>query len=121
MGKLVYWAATTRKDLGEASELVRRTMGNAIRAAQEGGKSDLARRMKGNLSDVIEVCETDAGGSHRLMYTVEIGECVYVLDFFQKKSTRGIATPKVDLNRIERRLKWAHAHRKALEKSRNNG
>ncbi len=38
---------------------------------------------------------------------VEIDDAVYVLDFFKKKSTKGVATPQVDLDRIETRLKYA--------------
>jgi phage-related protein len=53
------------------------------------------------------VRESDNAGTWRLMYTVKIADDVYVLDFFQKKSTKGISTPQVDLDRIEARLKQA--------------
>ena len=43
------------------------------------------------------------------MYTVKIDDDIYVLDFFQKKSKSGIATPQADLDRIEQRLKQARA------------
>ena len=84
------------------------TMGGALRAAQEGSKSDDATPMKGNLRDVMEVREDDEAGTWRCMYTVEIDDTVYVLDFFKKRSTKGIATPQVDLDRIESRMKYAH-------------
>jgi phage-related protein len=115
MGKRIFWLGSTQGDLSVASEPVRTTMGGALRAAQEGGKSDDATKMKGNLSDVIEVRENDEAGTHRLMYTVEIGESVYVLDFFQKKSKKGIATPKADLDRILSRLKQAREHASTLK------
>ena len=79
-------------------------MGAALRAAQEGSRSEDATPMKGDLRDVMEIRETDNSGAHRLMYTIEIGDDVFVLDFFQKKSKRGIATPKADLDRIGKRL-----------------
>jgi phage-related protein len=110
MGKLIFWLGSTQSDLTAASEPVRRTMGGALRAAQEGGMSADATPMKGNLRGVIEVREDDEAGTYRLMYTVEIGENVYVLDFFQKKSKRGVATPQADLNRIALRLKAAQQH-----------
>jgi len=34
----------------------------------------------------LEVRENDEAGTHRLMYTVSLGDAVYVLDFFQKKA-----------------------------------
>jgi len=107
MAKRVVWLGSTLDDLSAASESVRKTMGGAIRAAQEGSKSDDAEPLKGNLREVIEVREYDDAGTWRLMYTVKIDDDVYVLDFFQKKSTKGIATPQVDLDRIEARLKQA--------------
>ncbi len=107
MVKRVVWLASTQDDLKAASEDVRKTMGGAIRAAQEGSKSDDAAPMKGKLRDVLEVRDDDDAGTWRLMYTVKIDDDFYVLDFFQKKSTKGIATPQVDLDRIEARLKQA--------------
>lgn len=40
----------------------------------------------------------------------KLGDAVYVLHAFQKKSTRGIATRKEDIELIEQRLKQARAH-----------
>ena len=42
--------------------------------------------------------------SWRAMYTVRYTEAIYVLHAFQKKSKRGIATPKKDLDLIRQRL-----------------
>lgn len=44
------------------------------------------------------------GDTFRAVYTVRFAEAVYVLHAFQKKSKRGIATPKPELDLIERRL-----------------
>jgi phage-related protein len=82
-------------------------MGGALRTAQQGGKSDLARPMRGDLRDVMEVRDNDEAGTYRLMYTTKIGANVFVLDFFQKKSKSGTATPKDILDRIRLRLKKA--------------
>ncbi|HZO93251.1 MAG TPA: type II toxin-antitoxin system RelE/ParE family toxin [Candidatus Baltobacteraceae bacterium] len=107
MSRRIVWLGDSQDALTEASEGVRQTMGGALRAAQEGTTSDDAVPMKGKLSDVMEVREDDEAGTWRCMYTVQIDDAVYVLDFFQKKSTKGIATPKADLDRIEARLKQA--------------
>ena len=47
------------------------------------------------------------GDTFRAMYTTKIGESVFVLRVFKKKSTQGIATPQKDLDLIERCLKEA--------------
>jgi phage-related protein len=50
------------------------------------------------------------GDAYRAVYTVQFREAVYVLHCFQKKSKRGIATPKSDLEMVERRLSEARKH-----------
>ena len=65
---------------------------------------------------VIEVVEDDAGGTYRAVYTVKFAEAVFVLHCFQKKSKRGIATPKEDMDIINARRKIAEAYVKGLRK-----
>jgi phage-related protein len=47
------------------------------------------------------------GDTYRAVYTVRFARVVYVLHTFQKKSKRGVATPKAELDLIELRLKRA--------------
>lgn len=58
---------------------------------------------------MLEVVEDDIGGTYRAVYTVRFAEAVFVLHAFQKKSKRGIATPKEDMDIIKNRLKVAAA------------
>jgi phage-related protein len=70
--------------------------------------------MKGNLREVTEIVSDYDGDAFRAMYTTRIGDEVYVLHTFQKKSKKGIATPQHELDVIESRLKAArqlHAQR----------
>jgi len=53
---------------------------------------------------------------YRAVYTVKIKGVIYVLHAFQKKSKKGIATPKAELDKIERRLK--EAEQASLERGR---
>jgi len=68
--------------------------------------------MKADLRDVIEICANDAPGrsTFRAMYIVELGHMVYVLHAFQKRSKKGVETPKRDLDLIRQRLKEARKH-----------
>jgi phage-related protein len=63
---------------------------------------------------VLEVVEDDAGGTYRAVCTVRFEEAVFVLHCFQKKSKRGIETPKEDMDIIRARLKVAEALVKEL-------
>lgn len=68
---------------------------------------------------VVEVVVDDDGNTYRAIYTVKFGKAVYVLHAFQKKSKRGIATPKLELDLIKRRLKTAEQHYKATYEQRH--
>lgn len=52
------------------------------------------------------------------MYAVRVGENLYVLHAFQKKSKKGIATPKPDIELIKRRLKAVKDLEESDEKKR---
>jgi phage-related protein len=56
---------------------------------------------------VIEIRSNAEGDTYRAVYTVRFETALYVLHVFQKKSTKGIATPKRHLNLIKRRLREA--------------
>lgn len=57
--------------------------------------------------------EDDRGDTYRAVYTIKFKEAIYVLHVFKKKSTKGIATPKKDMDLIEKRLKDALSHYKS--------
>lgn len=54
---------------------------------------------------VYELVENFRGDTFRAVYLVQVGDAVHVLHAFQKKSKSGIATPRPDVERIEKRLK----------------
>ena len=89
---------------------VRRLFGYALSLAQAGDQHDTAKVLKGfGGAGVLEVVESDVGGTYRAVYTVKFVEAVFVLHCFQKKSKHGIATPKQDIDVIRARLKTAEA------------
>jgi phage-related protein len=63
----------------------------------------------------MEIVAGDRGGTYRGVYTVQLAGVIYVLHVFQKKSKRGIATPKHEIDLIRRRL--AEAERDFRERS----
>ncbi|HEY5257670.1 MAG TPA: type II toxin-antitoxin system RelE/ParE family toxin [Candidatus Baltobacteraceae bacterium] len=87
-------------------------VGYALDLAQHGRRAEYAVQMTGDLRDVIEIrAFNEAGDStFRAAYTVELGDTIYVLHVFQKKSKRGIATPRNELDLIRTRLKRAREH-----------
>ncbi len=87
--------------------------GFALHLAQMGKKHDQAKPLKGfGGASVLEVVEDYMGDTYRAVYTVKIADKVYVLHCFQKKSGKGIETPKHEMDLIRERLKAAHTHAK---------
>jgi phage-related protein len=115
--KPLEWIGSSHKDLMALPVDVRRLFGFALSLAQAGDKHDAAKVLKGfGGAGVLEVVEDDVGGTYRAVYTVKFSEVVFVLHCFQKKSKRGIATPKEDMDLIHARLKTAEAYIKELRK-----
>lgn len=101
---------SSREDLREFPKEVRTEIGHALWLVEIGEKPASAKVLKGfGDASVLEIVEDDRSGTYRAVYTLRFAEVVYVLHAFQKKSRKGIKTPKQDLATIERRLKLAQA------------
>ena len=108
--KPLEWIGSSHKDLMALPPDGRRLFGYALSLAQVGDQHDAVKVLKGfGGAGVLEVIESDVGGTYRAVYTVKFAEAVFVLHCFQKKSKRGIATPKEDIDLIHARLKVAEA------------
>ena len=114
--KPVAWVGSAKRDFLEFPEPVKGEMGNALGVAQFGGKHPSAKPWKGQGAGVFEIVEDLDGDTYRAVYTVKFAEAVFVLHCFQKKSKRGVATPKEDMDIIHARLKIAEAFAKELKK-----
>jgi phage-related protein len=111
--KPLQWVGSAKKDLLAMPDDVQDVFGFALHLAQAGKKHDQAKPLKGfGGAGVLEVVEDHMGDTFRAVYTVKLANRVYVLHCFQKKSTRGIETPKPDIDLIRERLKAAQAHAK---------
>lgn len=119
--KPLEWIASSYKDLMELPPGVRQRFGYALSLAQMGDQDDAAKVLKGfGGAGVLEVIEYDDGGTYRAVYTVKFTEAVFVLHCFQKKSKRGIATPKADMDIIRSRLRVAETLAGELRNAKQN-
>ncbi len=104
--KALVWVGSARKDIQSFPQEVRAVFGVALYWAQKGCKHPQAKPLKGfKGAGVVEVIEDFDKNTYRCVYTVKYGDKVYVLHAFQKKSKKGIATPKPDMDMIKARLK----------------
>jgi phage-related protein len=101
---------SSKEDLSAFPDSVKSSMGFALRLAQKGGKHPDAKPLKGFVgSGVVEIVSDYDGDTFRAVYTVRLKGVVYVLHAFQKKSHRGIKTPKHEIDKIKSRLRTAEA------------
>jgi len=91
-------------------EEVQDIFGYALYLAQIGQKHDDVKPLKGfGSAGVLEVVEDWHGDTYRAVYTVRFAAAVFVLHVFQKKSRKGIETPKHEIALIRERLRAAES------------
>jgi phage-related protein len=115
--KPLVWIASSKKDLKAFPRPVQRDLGQALEIAQFGLTPAHAKPLKGfKGAGVLELVEDHDGSTYRAVYTVRLAGRVYVLHALQKKSKKGIETPKHVIDVIKARLKEAervHTHLEA--------
>ena len=113
--KPLYWVGSSKRDLLSLPGPVVDLFGFALYLAQDGRKHDQAKPLRGfGSAGVLEVVEDWDRSTYRAVYTVRFTGMVFVLHMFQKKSKRGAATPKADIDLIRERLNVAEQMAKEL-------
>ena len=101
----LFWEGSSKKDFKGFPVPVQKDMGVALFIAQLGRTAGSTKPWKGLGSGVYELVEDHRGDTFRAVYAVQVADVVHVLHAFQKKSKSGIATPQLDVDLIEKRLK----------------
>jgi phage-related protein len=103
--KKLTWVADSRSRMKSFPAGVQDEIGYALYAAQLGEMSTKAKPLHGLGGGVMEIAANDESGTYRAVYTVSIGDAIYVIHAFQKKSKAGIATPQSEIELVRQRLK----------------
>lgn len=103
------WMGDSRKNIRAFPQEVRVAVGYALQLVQAGETPLDAKPFKGVGSGVYEIVKRYDTDTYRAVYVVKIGEKIYVLHAFQKKSKKGIKTPQTDVDLIKQRYKNALA------------
>jgi phage-related protein len=101
----ISWLKAARKDFEAFPEDVQSDMLDALTISAEGGMSNKAKPFKGVEGGVFEIALRHRGDAFRTLYAVRIGEAIWVVHAFQKKSKSGIKTPQMEVDLIRERLK----------------
>jgi len=106
---------SAREDLRAFPKGVRIVMGTALNSAQLGGKHPAAKPIRGfHGAGVLEIVGDFDSDTYRAIYTVKFKQILYVLHAFQKKSKKGIATPRSEIDVVKLRYKLAEQAYKAF-------
>jgi phage-related protein len=101
------WIGDSLEAVRSFPPAVKDEIGFALYQAQTGNKHVNAKPMTGMGPGILEIVSDFRGDTFRAVYFVRVEKKVYVLHAFQKKSKRGIATPKSEIDLIRQRLKRA--------------
>ena len=109
------FVGSSERDLRGFPAPVRREIGQALFEAQLGDHPASAKPLKGLAQRGLEIRD---GDTYRAVYTVRMEGVLYVLHTFQKKSSKGVATPKRHLDLIKQRLREAETIHRATKEVR---
>lgn len=101
----IRWVAAARRDFLEFPAAVQRDMNNALMEIGNGEMPAKAKALRGLGPGVLEIALKHSKGAWRLVYALKIGNDIWIIHAFQKKSKSGIATPQKDIETIKTRLK----------------
>ena len=99
------WLKAALREFEDFPEQVRRQIAFGLSRAAEGGKADNAKPLHGIEGGVFEIVADDRSGTYRAVYALKLGEDIWVVHAFQKKSVRGIKTPQREIDLIRERIK----------------
>lgn len=105
--KPLAWVGSSLEDLKELPVHVQREIGFLLHQIQEGKSPLNVKMMKGLGVGIYEIISNYNKGTYRAVYAAKLGDCIYVLHVFQKKSKHGIETPKQEIDMIKSRLMLA--------------
>ena len=105
--KEVIWVGCALKDLKRFPIEVMDEMGYTLHLIQAGQTPRNTKSLTGLGAGVREIISNVDSDTYRAVYTANINDTIYVLHCFQKKSKRGISTPKQEIALIKQRLQQA--------------
>ena len=101
----VSWIKAARKEFDGFPADVQIEVRRALTVLAEGRMPDIAKPLTGLGSGVMELAIRHRGDAFRVVYALQIGDEIWVIHAFQKKSTSGIRTARHDIELVLARLR----------------
>lgn len=114
------WLGNSKGNIQSFPKGAQKLLGDELQLIQFGGMPKDAKPFKGIGSGVVELALRYASDAFRVVTAVQLGARIYVLHAFQKKSKKGIETPKRDVDGIKKRYAEAQELAREYEKTKIN-
>ena len=101
----VNWLKAALRDFQAFPERAREAAADALTIVADGGRPDIAKPLTGLGAGVWELAIHSHGEAWRVVYVLKVEEAVWVIHAFHKKSKKGAATPKAEIDLVRERLK----------------
>jgi len=105
MSRNVCWVKAARKEYLAFPQPVIDDIDASLFAAARGETTGSIKQMKHLGPGVYEIALRHRKDAYRAVYLTQIGNDIWVMHAFQKKSTSGIKTPQKEMDVIRERLK----------------
>ena len=116
----VIWMGSSKEDIRDFPDAAQKLLGDELQLIQFGGMPKDAKPFKGVGSGVLEIALRYASDAYRVVLAMQLGKRIYVLHAFQKKSKKGIETPKRDVDLIKKLYAEAQELEHEYEKAKTN-
>ncbi len=101
----ISWIKAALKDFQDFPVDAQDRAGTALTMVAEGANPDIAKPLSGLGSGVWELAIKSRGEAYRVVYALQLGDEIWVVHAFHKKSKKGIATPKPEIELVKERIK----------------
>ena len=101
----ISWIKAARKDFEAFPPRAIDKGLDALTVVADGGMPDIAKPLTGLGAGVWELAIKERGDAYRVVYALQLADDIWVVHAFQKKSTRGIATPRHEIDLVRERIK----------------
>jgi phage-related protein len=101
----ISWIKAARKDFEAFPARVIDRALDALTIVADGGTPDVAKPLAGLGAGVWELAIKERGDAYRAVYALQLEDDIWVVHAFQKKSTKGISTPRHEIDLVRERIK----------------
>ena len=105
MTRQISWVRAARKDFEKFPQSVQGRTIEVLDLVSEGHDASDTKPMTSLGAGVCEISVSSRTDAYRTVYALKLGDDVWVIHAFKKKSNKGIKTPKPDIDLINQRIK----------------